>query len=522
AVTSRDSGAWLADYFGLPRDFQSTLLFEPEISNFFVDLDFYVGLDEWCDGLYFEIHAPITRTKWNLNFCETNITKGSTAHPEGYFGPIAVETSSLLSSATSYFSGQAPTIPDGSTVPLSIGSITFQPLKYSKFASKDCNDLTETRLGDIEMALGYNLCCDEDYHIALSLRASAPTGNDRCPDYLFSPLVGSGKHWKFGGGISAHALLWTSEDEGCSFGIWMDANIQHLFEADQKRTFDLAGKPNSRYMLAEKLGTTRRTNQLDGDSNAGVEWQNEYAPVANLTTSCVTVDANVEGNVAIKFAYMGDCMQIDAGYAFYGRSCEKIDCRSNTALDGKTWALKGDAYVVGFASFDETVTAIRLAATESSATICSGTNGGLTTNLSIDNPTEATATNGSAEEISVNTTTSGDTQTRSSNPPIYLSSSDIGYNDNQTRLLSHTIFVHASYEWTACNDWTPFIGVGASYEFDGNDDACDTSCSSSSSCSGGSCSTSSSSNSACTISSSCCHDAAVNQWSVWFKGGIAF
>lgn len=39
---------WLADYFGLPRDCQSTVSFKPSISNFILDYSFYLGLDSWA------------------------------------------------------------------------------------------------------------------------------------------------------------------------------------------------------------------------------------------------------------------------------------------------------------------------------------------------------------------------------------------------------------------------------------------------------------------------------------------
>ena len=38
--------------------------------NVIFDIEFYIGLDEWLDGLYFRIHAPVVNTRWNLNFKE--------------------------------------------------------------------------------------------------------------------------------------------------------------------------------------------------------------------------------------------------------------------------------------------------------------------------------------------------------------------------------------------------------------------------------------------------------------------
>src|SRR5262249_27530933 len=55
-VGNRDATDWLADYFGLPTDFESKIFFKPVVDNIILDFNFYIGLDEWMDGLYFRIH----------------------------------------------------------------------------------------------------------------------------------------------------------------------------------------------------------------------------------------------------------------------------------------------------------------------------------------------------------------------------------------------------------------------------------------------------------------------------------
>ena len=52
-----------------------------------------------------------------------------------------------------------------------------------------------------------------------------------------------------------YTVLAKVEDEESSFGFYSDGNFTHLCRTTQTRTFDLVGKPNSRYMLAEQLGT---------------------------------------------------------------------------------------------------------------------------------------------------------------------------------------------------------------------------------------------------------------------------
>ncbi len=60
-VSGRDNSKDLiADYFGLGRDSQSSVSFSPRIQNFVVDFQLYLGLNEWWNGLYFRVNAPLT------------------------------------------------------------------------------------------------------------------------------------------------------------------------------------------------------------------------------------------------------------------------------------------------------------------------------------------------------------------------------------------------------------------------------------------------------------------------------
>src|ERR1700722_14278797 len=56
----------LADYFGLPSDFKSFVCFDPKITNFTMDFNWYFGLDELVSGLYVRVHAPFSFNTWNL------------------------------------------------------------------------------------------------------------------------------------------------------------------------------------------------------------------------------------------------------------------------------------------------------------------------------------------------------------------------------------------------------------------------------------------------------------------------
>jgi hypothetical protein len=580
-VANRGANDWLADYFYLPTDFQSTLKFSPRIRNVVVDLDFYLGLDEWACGLYMRINAPIVWSQWNLNFCESVVSTGSLNYAPGYFNTydvapttavpsgVGIARSNLLTSASAFFSGSTITDTPATTTQV----VTYDPLCYGKITGCARH---KTALADLAVTLGYNFLNDEDYHLGVGIRMLAPTGTKPHAKYLFEPIVGNGHHWELGAEVSGHAMLWRSCDEESNLGFFVDANITHLFKAKQTRTADLNGLPLSRYMLAERL-TTNSGTSLGGIAGAtGTAaataataptapvsvFAGEFAPVANLTTRDVKVSVGVQGDVAAQFTYTRCGFAMDLGYNFWGRSKEKVSCSSNcstgcssssncatscsssvacttTPFAPNTWALKGDAQVY---SFNRTTgLAVPLSATESLATINAGTNvaqegvpasnpGQLAIdkrNPNVDAPQFAyngTTIGATVLDASFNNGTPAADAINTSIQPVFISQAAVtgvtnsGFNYATNRGISNKIYTNLSYNWVDCEDWVPYVGVGGFGEF-GNGGKCGSSCSSSSAA----CSTTNSCSSSCSTGcSSTSEKAAISQWGVWAKLGVSF
>lgn len=585
-VVNRDPQALMAENFYLPTDFNSIINVEPRIDNFLIDFNMYLGLDEWQEGLFFRIHAPVVYTRWDLNYDETILNAGSNSYDPGYFTNIVTNTvtpqgfsrSFLLDSFTEYVNDGASIPQANGTTVASVAGITFDPLTSARWSR--CRK-TRTGVADVRMQLGYNFLLCPDHHLGLSFYAAAPTGNRPLGNFLFEPIVGNGKHWEVGIGLTSHKNIWKSEDECCSWDFYLDANLTHLCKTRQCRTFDLVGKPLSRYMLMTKMGIPVQTlfavDQINtttipvtgqGFIAPFAQFQNEFQPVANISTIPVKVSAAIQSDIVLKFSWTHCNFQWDLGYNFWARSCEKIckyegSCCYNN-FPSNTWALKGDAFVYGFdgvydpenpttppSNIDNQGTP--LSATESQATIFSGTNNWpsgsainsqgyvltpgtvvpWSSNPGIDNPKFAIIDPTDPASGILSTYDEID-QTwlpvATSFEPVLIKETDLDLAAGRQRGISNKLFTHIGYTWADHHGWTPFFGIGGEVEWGHNDhnSICNDSCHHASACH--------QSHAALHTALHDCHDAchnnnasngprqnfALSQWGVWLKTGVSF
>ena len=568
--TTRAATDLMAENFLLPRDFRSVVTFSPKVQSVIVDFDLFVGFDRWCNGLYFRLYGPVVWNKANLRACE-NITNAGTAttgfdpatgtvtligggYPQGFFDDAtAVPTSSLFQSALSFFGGcQLPKY--------ALQDVVVQPLKFAKFSNcnlpspnsttvnamnNNCNNSCDNDCGsshhktgfaELRGEFGWNYITDR-YRFLVNIQAAAPTGTRPNAEFLLPAYVGNGKHWELGGGIGGAWMMWGSEDGEKSFNFIVEADITHLFKARQKMTFDLKGKPLSRYMLAEQLTTPPANLQLvPSTPTFPVDGTGTYMPVANFSTREVKVGFGVQGDVVAMFNYTHRGFSWDLGYNFWGMSCSKISCPDNCNDDcddncnpiitpfPTNMALKGDASIAGYSA--DGAVAFGLGATESKATIFNGTNAAAATaaqpplsNPGVDNaslavgvpvPPSTTDTNlfvfgGTAAAPST-------TRINTSNPPVFIALSDLDIEGARQRGISNKVFTHFSYTWTDRDRWTPYFGGGFSAEF-GNS-GCGEDCSPNTP------STTNNNNNNNDCSS--CKNCALSQWGVEIKGGVNF
>ncbi len=506
-VAQRGPTDWLAEYFYLPPDYQSSLTFRPWITNFIVDMDLYVSLDQWWHNTYIALYAPFVHTRWDLGMQECIQNPGSDSYPSTYFAPQAIARNQLQQNFTQYINGiRIPAVEQPRSTATGAQQITIamEPLTNAQMS---CTRKIHTSMAEIRLVAGWDFIMDTDRHMGLAMHLGAPTGNRPTGIFLFEPIIGNGHHWEFGGGFNGHWDFWATEDECTYASFYVDAIVTHLFIATQKRTFDLKGKPFSRYMLTERMDyaytNTFASNSLNyqgfTQSRPGPngQFQDEYMPVANITTITVDVGVDVQAELTAFFTVVHNAWSFDVGYNFWARTCDDISLKPNKNPPlPQSFSLKGDAFVFGLVQGDPNNTALELGASESNATIHAGTNlspSGNTsfnagaTNPNIDNPvpaqTPTTPLVNGVNGLQINTSVD----------PIYINiPQDLDACASRTSGMSSKLFAHVQYNADPERHcaWNPFFGLGGEVEF--------------------------------AHSGNACLRTNVSQWGVWVKGGIAF
>lgn len=507
---------WLADYFGLPTDFSSVVRFQPRVNNVIVEAQSFWGFNNIAKGLYAEIFLPLVYTNWKLDIGEAVINRGNNGYAPGYFNPNGVERSDLLNAFSHYISGyNVPQIDD----------LTFQPLTQGKMSP--CSRRA-VHFAELRANLGYDWFIHDLHHIGIKTQLAIPLGTRPHGEFLFEPVVGNGHHYELGLGITAHARAWenVTTDERVDF--FIDITVNHMFKTTQRRAFDVKGKPNSRYMLAEKMTSNVSDNLTGMGTITSYQFDREVSSIVNFTTRDIVVDSNAQADIALSLSYTYKRNYWTIGYDAWKRGCENISLKNCNEFPENMWAIKGDAQIYGFIGDQPNPsdlpigTAIALSATESQATINYGKNlpkQGVSSNEAeriieiqtaqknpnIDFPQPAFAGNNQylvaspllrqGFEGQANNTTIAN-QINTSIQPVLITLADLDLNSAATSGFSHKLFTHFDHQIHTHGRAESHIGFGSEIEF-GRQAGLPPA-----------------------IGDDKCINCALSQWGVWLKGSV--
>lgn len=496
AAGGKSAGSILADYFGLPQDFKSTIHFSPLITSLVVDMQAYWGLDRWCPGLYIRFWAPVSHTKWNLGLTECVETEGTAAYPAGYMAAVSVPRTDLACDFTEAMTGYSCNKLFQQR-PFTFGDMQ-EPMEFGLIQGRR----DESRLSDFRIIVGYNLLSKPKAHAGLNAIFAFPVGNRPNPRYLFTPVVGNGHHYEVGMGFTGHRLVWQSEDGFNFTGFWIDGYFTHLFADEQCRSYDFIGNPGSRYTLLSVIAPVTQTDVEIAGVPISQQYQRRLIPAINLTTLSSKISMKVQIDLVAKWSLKYNGIEYDLGYNFWYRSPEQLHKRG---CIGSRLGLKGDAQLYGFVSAASPGFVVDqplpLNVTQHSATLFGGQGAGnfaagvAFANANADNP--ALASDGSGNPLyqlnSADAVTLGiaQVQINASNGPILLTDNMIDVcSALNPKALSHKIFGNIGRTWEQPNvSVAPFLNVGVELEW---------------------------------RSGNAPDNSAISQWGIWFKGGLSY
>lgn len=404
-VTNRDNAIQiLADYFGLSPQFQSTVRLEPEIRTALVDLNLYLGYQDY----YFRIHVPYVWTKWAFELHETIAPQ---VIPLSQYPPLYMDTPSVTPPASSFMQAIAGN--------LTWGQVT-QPLQFGRITRAQ----SESGFAEAQLAFGWNFVNCEIGHAGLNIRGSIPAGTRSKAIYLFEPILGNGHHAELGIGFTGRLLLWERDGQQ-RISIFSDANITHLFASRQRRSFDLINPSDPNNEFFRGFGTRYiLAKEFDALGN----YTGRTLPAIDVTTLECDVSMAIQIDAVIMASYEYCGYIADLGYNVWFRSRETISNRDLVPLN--KYALKGIQNVA--------------------------------TGMGLSNATQSTATitgNDFADQALV---------ANSNPPVFFNDNQIDESSAEATRGFTHKVFGSFGYSWAQCHRiFEPFLGIGGEVEFEG-------------------------------------------------------
>jgi len=283
-------------YFRGPRVFESTFCLDPEQTMVGVGISYKQGVYERYNGKWFwiELSSPLTHVKNQMCIHETIKADGE-----------------LLSLDC-------------------VGSISeaFRQSTWNYGRIDPCCNHTETKFADLELKVGYewlkNDCCFMESYIG----ALIPTGNRVTSRILFEPIIGHNKHPGILTGSSGIFEWWRNEEKNCYAEFAFDWNCLYLFEKVEMRSFDLNGRPWSRYMPvyrseAEALQAADLVAQERVEESILL-----YTPGINVFTKPLCIKPGFAHTFNTAFLLTCKNVQGEVGYNIFARNteCVRLAC----------------------------------------------------------------------------------------------------------------------------------------------------------------------------------------------------
>ncbi len=306
-VANRDPRALIADNFGLSPFYDGSITPHPDIQNINLHFQEYFNLECLAPCMYGQINLTVSQQKRRLFECASTVTSTTPSlapFPAGYMGADRAATASSIEEALS-------------------GTFLFGNMQTAwHFGRFSQCEQKSTKLAGVDLILGSKLWQDEHSLATLFIQYSPPTGTKIDTHYaqtIFKPIIGTGHHHQFGGGITTWYELWNN-GYSQSLGAKLEGSALALFSNQQVRSFDFAEKGcMSRYMLLKELTETTTREAAD------FAYAGHLINAIDFATRNVTIKTRVKGDATLTFVYRCNGLHLGIGYNVYGQAEEQMN-----------------------------------------------------------------------------------------------------------------------------------------------------------------------------------------------------
>ncbi len=274
-----------AEWLGLASDFKGEFTVNPQQRQTGLILEAHQDLarfikSDFLEGVWIDFEFPFIQVENDINVCQFNVFP-----PAAHCPP---PTNCL----------------GGDYKPEDIVQAMNQPAwHFAKMGPKE----TRFGLGEIKFRFGRAYSNENKDQLIYYAGATIPTAKKNSPEHIFSPFVSNNGHFGFLGGINVQFAINRNLDRYafCFFG---NLETALLLRNHQMRTFDLKGKPWSRYLHYVKK------NGVPGETIPGVNLLTFHATVWPYNLVDATVGLRVQGG----------CIEIEAAYDIWGHAKERV------------------------------------------------------------------------------------------------------------------------------------------------------------------------------------------------------
>jgi hypothetical protein len=170
------------------------------------------------------------------------------------------------------------------------------------------NDQSRYSLSEINVKLGRAYVAEDCFLVAYYAMARFPTGNKQNPRFLFDTVVGNNGHFGFGLGVDFQLVL-NRDTSRCAICFFTNLESSFFIRNHQTRSFDLIGRPWSRYLLL-----------TDANGQVG-----NTTPGINILTRDVRVHLYGIANFSMGWRFKTDCLECEIGYDIWGHGNEHLE-----------------------------------------------------------------------------------------------------------------------------------------------------------------------------------------------------